>query len=179
MQPRAGALMSEIARIGDIEINENMPAQRRAWAIRRAGWAAMALFVLAGLAGLLGPGPLSSRIAGARGSALWAEYNRFERYQSPSEMRIHLGAGAAREGKVRLSLPRHFIEHIHITRIDPEPEAVTAGTDRFTYTFTVPDGGGPTTATFHLEPNVYGGMPVRVWLDGGPQFLEFEQFYFP
>lgn len=172
-------LMSEIERIGDIEIYQDMAAQQREWAIRRVGWAAMLLFVLAGLAGLLGPGPLSRRVAGTRDSALWAEYNRFERRESPSVMRIHLGAGATHDGKARLSLNRYFIEHVHITGIDPEPEAVEAGADRFTYVFTMPDAALPTTATFRLEPSTYWRMPVRVWLDGGPRQLRFEQFYFP
>lgn len=74
-----------VKRIGDLDIAQDLEHQRREWVIERIGWAIMALILLAALAGLLGSGPLSNARIDHPGSHLSAEYNRFERYQSPTK----------------------------------------------------------------------------------------------
>jgi len=170
--------MPEPKRVGDLEIDQDLPHERLEWRIERVGWIVMALMLLAALVGLLGPGPLSSTTAGEKGSTLWVEYNRFERYQAPAMLRVHLGPGAARDGKARLWLNREYVENIELHHIDPEPESVEVGHDRLIYTFNLPDSTQPTAVTYYLEANKYGRMPLRVGLDAGLQ-LNFSQFYYP
>jgi hypothetical protein len=74
--------MSDVKRVGDLEIGQDLAHQRLEWKIERVGWILMALLGLPALVGLLGPGPLSSTSAGEKGSPLSVENNRFERYQS-------------------------------------------------------------------------------------------------
>jgi hypothetical protein len=170
--------MSEIKRVGDLEIGQDMPFQKLQWTIERIGWIVMALILLAAFIGLIGPGPLSSTAAGEKGSQLWAEYNRFERYQSPNSMVVHVGAGSAQAGDLRLSLKRDFVENIQLDHISPEPKEIEASADQFTYIFAAPDPTHPTTVTFHYEPNKFGQMPVRIGIEGGAA-LSFWQFYYP
>lgn len=75
----------------------------------RAGWTLLALILLAALAGLLGPGPLSSRTACA-GPAFCVEYERFIRNHAPAELRIRLTHGGG--GPIRLVLGRQFLKAI-------------------------------------------------------------------
>jgi hypothetical protein len=164
--------------VGELEFHQDLPHERLEWRIERIGWVTMALLLLAALIGLLGPGPLSSATAGGRDSALWVEYNRFERYQAPAMLRVHLGPGAARDGKARLWLSRKYVENIELRHIDPEPESVEVAHDRLIYTFSAPDPTRPTAVTYHLEANKFWRMPVSVGLDGGPQ-LNFTQFFYP
>jgi hypothetical protein len=170
--------MPKPKRVGDLEINQDLQHQRLEWKIERVGWVVMALTLLAALAGLLGSGPLSSATAGERGSALWVEYNRLERYQGPAMLRVHMGPGAARDGKARLWLSREYVENIELRHIDPEPESVEAAPDRLIYTFNLPDPTRPTAVTYHFEANRFWRMPVGVGLDGGPE-LQFSQFFYP
>ena len=165
-------------RVGDLEINQDLPFQQLSWKLQRIGWGVMALIVVAALAGLLGPGPLSNATAGEKDSMLWVEYNRFERYQSPVMLRIHLGPGAAQDGKARLSINRDYIENIELQHIDPEPESVEVGAQSTAYLFKVADPEKPTAITFHLEPNTRGWLPVRIGLPGAPP-LSFRQFLYP
>ena len=164
--------------VGDLEITQDLAHERLEWRIERVGWIVMALVLLAALVGLLGSGPLSRATAGEEGSALWVEYNRFERHQAPAMLRVHLGPGAARDGKARLWLNREYVENIELHHIDPEPERVEVEHDRLIYTFNLPDPTRPTAVTYYLEANTYGRMPLRVGLDAGPQ-LNFSQFYYP
>jgi hypothetical protein len=170
--------MPDPDRVGDLEIHQDLPHERLEWRIERIGWVAMALVLLAALGGLLGPGPLSSATAGDTGSPLRVEYNRFARSQAPAILRVHLGPGAAHDGKARLWLSREYVENIELHHIDPEPESVEAAHDRLIYTFNLPDPSRPTAVTFHLEANAFGRMPVSVGLDSGPQ-LHLRQFVYP
>lgn len=170
--------MPKPERVGDLEISQDLAHERREWAIERVGWVVMALLLLAALAGLTGPGPLSRATAADNSSALRVEYNRFERYQSPVMLRVHLGPGAAPDGKARLWLSRDYVENVELRHIDPEPESVEAASDRLVYTFNLPDPAQPTAVTYHLEPNEYGRRPVRIGLAGGPE-LQFSQFFYP
>jgi hypothetical protein len=169
--------MSDLKRIGDLEIAQDMPHQRLAWKIERVGWLLMALLLLAALVGLLGPGLLSDATAGQRGSALSVEYSRFERYQSPNQLRVQIGAVATQGGKANLWFNREFIENIELRHIDPEPENVEAAADRFTYSFNLHPGQS-SGVTLHFEPNKFGHMPIRVGTSAGAE-ISFWQFYYP
>ena len=170
--------MPEPERVGDIEVSQDIEHQRLEWKIERVCWVVMALVVFAALAGLLGHGPLSRAEAGERGSALRAEYHRFERYQGPTAIRLHLGPGLGGGGQVRLWVARSFVENIELHHIDPEPLVVEAAGDRFVYVFRVTEAGRPTSVTYHYEPNRYGRMPVSLGIEGGPE-LAFRQFIYP
>ena len=170
--------MTQLKRVGELEIQQDLPHERLEWRIERVAWVTMALVLLAGLLGLLGPGPLSSATADARDSALRVEYNRFERYQSPSMLRVHLAPGAARDGKARLWLSRGYVENIELRHIDPEPESVEVEHDRLIYTFSLPEATRPTAVTFRFEGNKFWRLPVSVGLDGGPH-LNLRQFFYP
>ena len=70
-----------IVRIGDLEVDEDLPFQRRAWVAQRIGWVLMALFVLAAAVGLLGAGPLSHARIDVPG-LMTLEYERFARFET-------------------------------------------------------------------------------------------------
>ena len=170
--------MSDTKRVGDLEVGQDLGFERRTWAVQRAAWVVMLLILAAALVGLVGRGPLSRATAGDPGSGLWAEYSRFERYQAPTVVRVHLGPGAGQGGKVRLWLSREFIETVDLEHVYPEPEAVEAAADRLTYVLATPDPSQPLAITYQFKSQQYWGRPVRLGLEAGPE-LQFSQFFYP
>src|SRR4051812_4614622 len=105
----------------------------------------MALLILSTLLGLFGQGLLSDAVVGEQSAPLWLEYNRFGRlHAETTKLRVHLGAGAARDGEVRFWLGREYLEGVRILQVTPQPERVEAGADRFTFVFHSADLNSPT-----------------------------------
>jgi hypothetical protein len=153
--------------------------QRREWVAERIGWGIMALLIVAALLGVLGPGPVSGAVAGSPGGPLWIEYNRFERHQARSTLRIHVGPGTG--DPVRLTVGREFSDQVDIRRINPEPVSTEAAPDRLVYTFERRDPSQPATVIYAFEHSTMGRMHIRIGLDrGGPAAqLEFSQYVYP
>jgi hypothetical protein len=159
--------MSNRQRFGDLEVNEDLTFQQWEWRLQRIGWVVMGVIILAGLVGVFGQGPLSKVTAGEPGTPLRVEYERFMRYQAPTQLRIHLGIRAAQDGKVRLQVSREYMENMQIEHITPEPQSVEMGPDDVYYLFSVTNSERPTTVTFNLIPQTPGWRAARVSLDEG------------
>ena len=168
--------MAEPKTIDGLQLHQDMAHQRREWRIQRIGWVVMALLLLAALAGLLGPGPLSRSVVAAEDGTLRVEYNRFERLQSASELRIELPAGATQAGTVRLRLNRAFVENADIQDVVPEPGSITADADGFVYELDTGASVGPVIVRY--EYLRFGSTPVRVAIEGGSA-VSFDQWVYP
>ena len=175
MPGRAG---SELQRVDDLEIGQDLEFQRREWTIQRIGWAAMALIALAALLGLFGSGPLSHATAGQEGDPLRLAYARLDRKRSPSDLRLEIAAGTAQEGQVRLWLDRAYLAGLELQQILPEPDQAQASGDRMVYVFQVGDPNQATEVIFQVEHNTFGLKTGRVGLVDGPG-LEFRQLVYP
>jgi hypothetical protein len=163
-------------RVGDLEIGEDIKHQQREWRAEHIGWLLMALLLAGALLGLLGPGPFSSATAGT--SPLWVEYNRFDRYQAPAMLKIHLGPGTGQSGTTRVWIDREYIQGMEVQDIEPEPDSMEVSSDRITYVFQVPKQDQPIVVVYHVQANSYGSARARLGVEGGPQ-IHFTQFIFP
>lgn len=171
--------MPETARIGNLEIQQDLEHERLEWKIERIAWAIIAALLLAALAGLLGPGPLSQATAGREGAPLRVKFNRLAHYQAPEDLRVHVGSGVAREGRIRVWIGREHVQSMELDYIDPEPESVEVSPERFTYTFAVSgDERNGTALLFHYEPDSFGPVSIVMGLEDGPE-LAFTQFVYP
>ena len=56
--------MSDLRRIGDLDLNQDLDHEARESRAQSIGWAVIAVLLVAALAGLFGGGALSSRMAG-------------------------------------------------------------------------------------------------------------------
>ena len=138
----------------------------------------MGVVLLAGLLGLLGSGPLSKATAGKKGSNLWVEYRRFVRYESPLELRLHVGAQGLSTALPALTISHDYLDKVTIEQIEPRPEQVKAAGKEFVYLFAFAATNQPATITVKLRGNGYGKVPVRLKFSDAPE-VQFTQFFYP
>ena len=170
--------MASTERVGTLKIGQDLEFQRRDWVVQRVGWVVMALMIVAALAGLLGPGPLSKASAGGADAPLRLEYNRFVRYLAPTALRVQLVPGQAENGQARVWIDRSYLDAVRIQSITPEPEKVESEPDRMIFTFSVAASERPVVAAFHFEPEQIGPLDARAGLDE-QETVSFSQFVYP
>ena len=175
--------MAEMKRVGDLEVAEDLKAQRRNWAFAVVGSAVMIMVALAGLLGLFGgAGPLSRATGGDQNDTLYIqEYERFLRFGKPTTLHLSLDTAAAVEGgEIRLWINREYLKSLQLQEVDPQPDTVEVTPERLVYIFNAKEGSEdrPTEVTFELEPDEMGTLAGRVGLDGG-ESQTFEQFVYP
>ena len=160
-----------------LQLQEDINFQRRYWRVQRVGWAISALVLMAAIAGLFGGGLLSRVSAGPRAQGFWVEYERFDRAEDPSELRLHLPADAARDGLVRVWFNRAFVDTLKMERMDPAPEKTEISAERVTYWFRAAPGGELVVNIRH-QPENTGRQ--RAWIGVGESPpLQFTQFIYP
>jgi hypothetical protein len=158
-----------------LQVSEDLRFQHRDWIVQRIGWTALALILLAGLAGLLGPGPLSNAEVGNNGS-LKVQYERFVRHGSKTELRVYAAPSAFDAGEARLAISRDYLSSFDLEQVTPSPVRVDASGDALIFVFQ----GQPSAVTelsFELQPDELGTHPASVALNG--QSVSIQQFTYP
>lgn len=158
--------MGQVRRVGDIELDEDDAFQRREWAVQRAGWAVLSLFVLAALAGAFGHGPLSS--AEATAGTVQVRYERFVRWETPTTLEVTAGAPGS------FVLGAAYLARVRVEEIHPEPKAQQPVPGGVRYTF----DGAPAVVRFTVEPQRMGRLHGRLVAPGGAT-TTLRQFVYP
>jgi hypothetical protein len=159
------------------DIEQDLDFQRRMWLVQRIGWVIFGLIVAAGLAGLLGTGPLAdAKAAGSDGFEV--EYERFAHRASPTMITIHPGdAPLSEEGTLDIAFTQDYLKNFTIERIIPEPDSESLSGENLVYSFKV-DDGGLSTITLHVNPAQAGTWNGQIGpADGDPAAIN--QFVYP
>jgi hypothetical protein len=168
--------MSDIKRIGDLEISQDLEFQQKEWMAERIGWFFMALIVLAGMVGLLGVGPVSRTVA--KNDLLQVTYYRFDRLMAPSTYQILVSPEAVVNGELRLRVSRDLLAKTRIEKIVPEPHRVEFSGDSLVYTFTAVEVDQPLRITFYHRPEQVGSVRGSMGVEGGSAVVV-RHFFFP
>jgi hypothetical protein len=156
--------MNSRSQKADLELVEDIDAEKLEWRIQRAGWLAIAAVVVAGLLGLLGPGPMSSRSTTDAEGKLRLEYKRFLRFQAPSDLRVDIKPTG--ENKAELWINSDFIENVQVKTIVPPPQRAEFSNGGINYTFPVPPAEA-SSIVFHLEIERMGPGKIQMRLNKG------------
>jgi hypothetical protein len=162
----------------ELESPENLGVERRSWRTERFGWLALFLLIGAALAGLLGPGPLSSLDARTPEGELAISYPRFMRMHAPAAIRIRSREVGAREARIWLSEP--WLQGVRVLGIAPPPMRSELTDGRRTLVFATSKGSAASTlqVTLDVEPRSAGSLRGAVGLESGPE-LHFHQLVYP
>jgi hypothetical protein len=167
-------MTDDVHRVGDLELDQDLQYQQRAWIFQRIGWGAIALTTIAALLGFTGSGWVSQGTVGQPGDAFWVEYERFGRFQSPQKLRIHINQAMDNQ-QIQVVMSREYLQGVQIQQVTPEPEQIQLSPQSLTYSF---KGTTPTAITFYVEPEQIGFLPGFIGLEEGSS-LQFQQFIYP
>ena len=159
-----------------LEINEDLQFQRRDWFLQRVGWCVLGLLLLAGLAGLLGPGPLS-RTTRTDGRGLEVRYERFVRDNAQTDLSFRVAPQALGSDQARLLIHRDYLAANRLQRIDPEPRSTRSLGEYVEFSFDA-QASEPLAIRLTLEPDEFGTHSGSVRLNDGPE-VRLEQFTYP
>jgi hypothetical protein len=159
----------------DIELDEDLPFQKRSWTAQRIGWGVIAFIVLLGLAGIFGSGPLSHGTAKTADGALKVDFERIARYSSPIPLRVDVAPRPGRERSLWIS--HEYVRELRIRHIDPTPERVEHHGDRLLYVFHA-DPSRTLRVSFETEFRDGGTADGHIGLPEGGD-VRFRQLIFP
>lgn len=171
-------MASDLKRIGDLEINQDMDFQCRCWKVQRVGWTIMAFLILGGLLGLFGRGPFSRTLISDPSIPVSLEYERFGRYQSRLMLTLHLNPGASEDGKVGLWFSQDFLHQVHIQGITPKPDRTEISPSGALYLFGLADPKQGGDVIVHFESQVIGTLSGKIGLTES-RSIAFTQWIYP
>jgi hypothetical protein len=152
-----------------LELNEDRVFQEWFWSFERVAWIAMAVFVVAALAGLTGAGgPLAQ--ATAANAQVDIAYPRIARWEASDVLTLTLPAGSGRATTVEID--KSFGKVFQITDIQPAPAQSAATGFGQALEFALDDPPGERTIVLRvraMKPSLGEAIAVRV--NGGPPLV--------
>lgn len=144
---------------------------------QRFGWAVFALIVVAALAGLIGPGPLSWASARAPSGLVEVEYSRFVRHIGDSGVELRVQPDPAQPDTARVWISSEYLSGVNLQQVTPQPDTWTIVDDGVVLAF--PTGGPvPVHVRIHLRPDEIGLLRGAAGVPG-QEPVEFWQFVYP
>lgn len=163
-----------MARSDELQIDRPAAFLRRERRFQQVGRVALGLFVLGGVAGLFGDGPLSSTVAQAGDTHV--RYERFGRMTSPTRVSITVQT-AARDGEpVAIRMERAFVERLSMLEVRPT-DALVGYLDEAAL-FEVPATGGRGHLELQYKCNDFGVLRTAIATGSGPPVAIWQLFYF-
>ncbi len=164
--------MSDLKRVGEIEVSQDLDFQRAEWKVQRVGWAVLVLIALASLTGALGGGRLAERRQSTPAGELIVDYERIVRHMAPTRFELHFPKA---QGEVGVAFSNEYLLKGELRAIVPEPSKTESGAGSTTFFFMLqPDA----SVSFTFDPDQIGPRTIELRLRGGPA-LQLKQFVLP
>lgn len=148
----------------EIAVGSDLQFQRRWWIFERSVWILFTVIVILDICGFFGRGPMANARLRAKDGTIDIQYERVERYSTPSILTVHFGPDAIHDGKVQLWVSESFVKGLGNERVVPAPTRSMIGEGGILYTF--PADPGPASAEFALQPTAPGVDHLRMRVPG-------------
>ncbi|MGM7666719.1 hypothetical protein [Microbacterium sp. A93] len=159
-----------------LESKDHARFQRREWRFVRVGWAVLALFIVAGLLGLFGNGPLSDNSTTSDSGHVSIDHQRIARNLADDTLVLRLSEETVQDDQITLRVTGSWVEDIDVSGIAPQPSTEYAIPGGVAYEFDVLEPGD-LTATISFRATGYGSLDGRV--AAGGDSVGFTQFVLP
>lgn len=138
----------------ELAVGEDLDFQRKWWKVERGIWIFFLLLIIADLLGAFGRGWLAKAHTAATDGSMDISYERIERFNTPSILRVKLAPSIIRDGKAQLWVSDSLVKGLGNQRVVPQPETSAVGQNGLLYTF--PATGPAMEIEFALTPSFVG-----------------------
>ena len=141
-----------VAKIGnELAVGEDLDFQRRWWRFESIIWILFVIIVVLDVAGVFGRGPVAKAHSVSAGGMMEINYERIERFSTPSILTVHFRPSAVQNGLIHLWVSDSVVKELGNQRIIPQPQTSTTGNGGIFYTF--PATAKPNSVEFALQPS--------------------------
>lgn len=144
---------------------------------QRIGWSVLALIVVGALAGLFGPGLLTTVTQTAPSGLVQFEYPRFTRYIADTYLHLRVRPDPAQPGKAQVWISSEYLSGVQVQQVQPTPSSWTGVDGGVVLAFPV-KGLEPITVQMLVRPDEVGLLPGALGAPGREP-IEFWQFVYP
>jgi hypothetical protein len=156
-----------VAKVGnELAVGEDLQFQRKWWRFEKVAWLLFLIIVLLDVAGLFGRGPLAKASAVSSNHLMQINYERIERFSTPSILTIHFAPEAVQNGQIHLWVSDEVVKDLGNQRVIPQPASSRTGNGGIFYTF--PSTPTPNSVEFALEPASPGVTHFQLRVFGDP-----------
>jgi len=141
-----------IPRVDDaVQVGEDLQFQERWWKFERVVWIFFLLVLVADALGAFGQGWLARSEDHRPGSGIDVWYDRVERAETSTVLRVQFRPEVVTDGKARLFVSDSVVKSLGAQRVSPQPESSAIGNGGITYTFPV-DPVKPGDVQISMQP---------------------------
>lgn len=148
-----------------LDLDDDPAFLERERRVGRLGWVVLSLFVLAGLAGLLGPGPLSSTTSGTDADPVRISYDRVVHLDSADRLTLLLDTSTAEGDSLSVELTGSWLGGVDLETVSPEPDTQKLLPGGARYEFAV-GRAGDTEVTLGFRPQQLGRLTLTATVGG-------------
>ncbi len=151
MQAETKPVSDSVPKVNDeIAVGSDLEFQRGWWRFERVSWIALAIIIALDVAGVFGRGPVAKAHQQLADGSMTVNYERIERFSTPSIMTVNFSQSAITDGKIQLWVSEVLVKGLGNQRIVPQPEKSAIGEGGIFYTFDATRQ--PASVEFALQP---------------------------
>lgn len=148
----------------EVAVGEDLDFQRRWWSFEKGIWIFFALLVVLDLLGAFGRGPLAKAHVESADGSIKVDYERIERFLSPSILTVNFGHQVIHDGKAQLWVSESLVKRLGNQRVVPQPSTSQVGDNGILYTFEATQT--PASVEFALQPGSPGAAELKMQVPG-------------
>jgi hypothetical protein len=154
-----------ISKVNDeFAVGSDLDFQVRWERFERLAWIILTIFIILSLAGVFGRGPVAKRHLRASDGSMEIQYERVQRFGTPSVLEINFPASSIHDGSVQLWAADSLLKPLGAQRVIPAPLRSEIGGGGILYTF--PATTVPAAIEFQTQPAALGSSELKLRVPG-------------
>ena len=160
----------------ELAVGSDLEFQRRWESLENVIWIFLAIFLLLSLLGFFGRGPMANVKVKAPDGSMEVQYERFERFSTPSVLTVRIAPTAIHNGAVKLWVGEALVKPLGNQRVIPQPDRSQVGNGGVQYTF--PASQGQASIEFQLQPSKIVKTELKLRIPGYSE-MDLNIYVFP